>query len=174
MHCDPKSQFSIIRAALSTHVVQKDNFLSVRFLRVTHMLYVLIGLLALSSTALAQIEPALPGSIEYSLTTNNVTWVLSSDPITIGTYVQDLLTDRLDQPVGRGSIGIVTATGFDGDYNQMAAIVDFGRDYSAGIVFSELSAIQTIPEPSSLLILPPGILLWRAAQNRRRNAKETS
>ena len=133
-------------------------------------------LLALSSTALAQIEPGLPGSIEYSLTTNNETWVQTSDLITIGSYVEDLLTDRSGQPTGRGSIGIVTDTGFDQDYNQMAAIVDFGRDYSVGIVFSELSAIQIvpIPEPSSLLILPPAILLWRAGLNRRRREKATS
>src|SRR5439155_16900740 len=110
------------------------------------MLYILTVLLALSSTALAQVfnpvEPALPGSIEYSLTSSNYTWFQTSDAITIGTYVQDLLTDRLNQPEGRGSIGIVTDTGFDADYNAMAAIVDFGRDYSVAIVFSELSAVQ--------------------------------
>jgi len=138
------------------------------------MRYVLMFLLALSSTALAQIEPAFPGSIEYSLTTNNDTWVQTSDPIVIGSYVEDLLTDRLGQPTGRGSIGIVTDTGFDQDYNQMAAVVDFGRDYSVGIVFSELSAIQIVPEPSSLLILPFGILLWRAGLKRRRHEKATS
>jgi hypothetical protein len=166
MHCEPKNESC---AALSTHSAQRDNFLSVQFLRVTPMLCVLIGLLALSSTALAQVEPALPGSIEYSLRTNNETWVLSSAPIGIGTYVEDLLTDRLNQPVGRGSIGIVTDTGFDPDYNEMAAIVDFGRDYSAGIVFSELSAVEItpVPEPSSLLILLPVALLLRAAPRRR-------
>ena len=140
------------------------------------MLCVLIGLLALSSTALAQVEPALPGSIEYSLGTNNETWALSSAPITIGTYVEDLLTDRLGQPVGRGSIGIVTDTGFDADYNEMAAMVDFGRDYSAGIVFSELSAVEItpVPEPSTLLVLLPVALLLRSALSRRRHAKATS
>ena len=101
----------------------------------------------------------------------------TSDPITIGTYVVDLLTDRLDQPVGRGSIGIVTATGFDPEpYNEMAAIVDFGRDYSAGIVFPELSAVEIvpIPEPSPLLVLLPGVVLWRAALSGRRRARATS
>lgn len=134
------------------------------------MLYVLIGLLVLSSTALAQIEPALPGSIEYSLGTNNQTWALSPAPISIGTYVEDLLTDRLGQPVGRGSIGIVTDTGFDPDpYNVMAATVDFGRGYSVGIVFPELSAVEItpVPEPSTLLILLPVALLLRAAPSRR-------
>lgn len=135
-------------------------------------------LLTLSSTARAQfnpVEPALPGSVEYSLTLSNYTWVQTSDPITIGTYVDDLLSDsRLGQPVGRGAIGIVTDTGWDADYNTMAATVDFGRDYSAGIVFPELSAIElvSVPEPSPLLILLPGILLWGAALRRR--AKATS
>jgi hypothetical protein len=170
---EPKNPFSLTRAALSTHGAQRGNFVSVQFLSLNLMRYVLMFLLALSSTALAQIEPALPGSIEYSLATNNETWFQTSDPITIGSYVEDLLSDRLNQPDGRGSIGIVTDTGFDQDYNEMAAIVDFGRDYSVGIVFSELSAVQIvpIPEPSSLLILPPAILLWRAAVNRRRYRK---
>jgi len=138
-----------------------------QFLRVTRMLGIPIVLLALSSTALAQIEPALPGSVEYSLINNNQSWIESSDPITIGAYVQDLLTDRWNQPAGRGLIGIVTDTGFDQDYGVMAAMVDFGRNYSVGIVFPELTAIQVVPEPSTLLLLP-GVLFWCAAFRRNR------
>jgi hypothetical protein len=140
------------------------------------MFYALMVLLALSSTALAQIEPAAPGSIEYSLTTNNLTWFQTSDTITNGVYVEDLLIGRLNQPDGRGNIGIVTDTGWDADYGEYAAIVDFGRNYSAGIVFSELSAVQIvpIPEPSALLLLPLGILLCRARLNRRHAAEATS
>lgn len=167
MHHEPKNEFC---TALSMRGARRDNSFSVQFLRVTQMLYVLIGLLALGSPALAQVEPALPGSIEYSLTANHETWVLSSAPISIGTYVEDLLTDRLGQPVGRGSIGIVTDTGFDPDpYNVMAATVDFGRGYSVGIVFPELSAVDIvpIPEPSTLLILLPVALLLRTAPSRR-------
>lgn len=132
------------------------------------MLCVLMVLLTLGSTAMAQIEPGAPGSIEYMVITNNETWVLTPDPINVGTYVQDMLTDRLNQPDGRGAIGIVTSTGFDPDYNQMAAVVDFGRDYSSGIVFSELSAIEIVPtpEPSTALILLPGALLWRGLKKR--------
>src|SRR3954466_9932023 len=117
------------------------------------MLYVAMVLLALSSTALAQIEPALPGSIEYSVLSNNQTWIQTTDPIATGTYVQDLLTDRLNQPDGRGSIGIVTDTGFDPDYGVMAATVDFGRNYSVGIIFPELSPIQIVPEPTTAALL---------------------
>lgn len=178
MNPESNSQFYLTRAALSTHDAQRGNFLSVQFLRVTHMFYILMFLLVIGSTARAQfnpVEPALPGSVEFSLTASNYTWVQTSAPITIGTYVEDLLSDsRLGQPVGRGAIGIVTDTGFDADYNTMAALVDFGRDYSAGIVFPELSAIEivAVPEPSPMLILLPGILLWRIVLSRR--AKATS
>ena len=113
---------------------------------------VLFVLLVLSGTASAQIEPALPGSVEYSLISNNQSWIATSDPITIGTYVQDLLTDRWNQPEGRGIIGIVTDTGFDSDYGVMAATVDFGRNYSVGIVFPELTAVQVVPEPSTVVL----------------------
>ena len=74
-----------------------------QLLRVIQMLGIPIVLLALSSTAVAQIEPALPGSIEYSLISNNQSWIGISDPIDIGSYVQDLLTDRLNQPAGRAT-----------------------------------------------------------------------
>ena len=157
------------------------RFISVQFLRVTHMLFVVVGLLAPSSTALAQVinpvEPALPGSLEYWLTSNNYTWVRTSDPITVGVYVEDLMSDgRWNQPVGRGAIGIVTGTGWDADYGCMGATVDFWRDYSVGLVFPELSAVQIvpIPEPSSLLVLLSGALLTRAVLSTRGRAKTNS
>jgi len=136
------------------------------------MAYIPMVLFALASTALAQIEPALPGSVEYSLISNNQSWIEISDPITVGMYVEDLLTGRDNQPEGRGLIGIVTDTGFDPDYGVMAAMVDFGRDYSAGIVFPELTAIQVVPEPSTLVLLP-GVVLWCAAGRRRRREPRT-
>src|SRR6266576_3861361 len=119
--------------------MRADRFFSMRqqFLHVAQIVGVSIVLLALSSTAVAQIEPGLPGSIEYTVLSNNQTWIHTSDPITTGSFVEDLLTDRLNQPGGRGSIGIVTNTGFDADYGVMAATVDFGRNYSVGIVFPE-------------------------------------
>ena len=135
--------------------------------RVVQMLGIPIVLLALSSTAFAQIEPALPGSVEYSLISNNQSWFRTSDLITTGTYVEDLLIDRSNQPEGRGLIGIVAYTAFDQDYGVMAAMVDFGRDYSVGIVFPELTAVQVVPEPSTLLLLS-GVLFWSTAVRRRR------
>ena len=133
---------------------------------VAHMLYLGIGLLGLSSTALANnVEPALPGSVEYWLTSNNYTWIRTSDPIAIGGYVEDLLSDvRSNQPAGRGTVGIVTEIAWDPwPYNQWAATVDFGRDFAVGLVFSESSAVQivSIPEPSTfgLTALAAGALM---------------
>src|SRR3954467_10224797 len=149
--------------------MRADRFFSIRqqFRRIPQVVGVSIVLLALSSTAVAQIEPGLPGSIEYTVLSNNQTWIQTSEPITTGSYVEDLLTDRLNQPDGRGSIGIVTNTGFDPDYGVMAATVDFGRAYSVGIVFPELSAIQIVPEPSTLVLLPAAVF-WCAGLRRRR------
>src|SRR6478609_9014073 len=93
------------------------------FLRASQMAGIAIVLLALSSAAFAQIEPALPGSVEDSLTSNGQWWIETSDPIVTGSYVEDLLTDRLSQPEGRGLIGIVKYTAFDADYGVMAAMV---------------------------------------------------
>jgi hypothetical protein len=139
--------------------------------RPAHLLCVLIALVAVSRTAWAQIEPAFPGSIEYSLRSNNYTWFRTSDPITVGSYVEDLMSDsRWNQPDGRGAVGIVTLTAWDPDYNTMAALVDFGRGYSAGIVFPELSAIEVVPvpEPSTLRVLVPAVVLCGMAASRRR------
>jgi hypothetical protein len=143
----------------------------VRFLRVA--LGIAVALLALgssASTAVADIEPAAPGSVEDTLLNNGQSWIETSDPIDVGSYVEDTLIDRANQPDGRGYIGIVTGTGFDVDYNEMAATVDFGRSYSAGIVFSELTAVQVVPEPSAL-VLVPAVLFWRAARRGLRGTK---
>lgn len=162
-------QFTLTSAALRMSAPQKDNRSSAQLLRVAQRLCIALGLLVLSSTALAQVQPALPGSIEYGLLTNNFTWVRTSAPITVGSYVEDLLSDsRWNQPAGRGDIGIVTATSWDPDYNTMAAMVDFGRNYSVGIVFPELSTVQlvAVPEPSSLGILLFAGLLIPAVRRR--------
>ena len=135
---------------------------------VARFLAVLIVLPTMSSMAQAQIEPALPGSVEYSLLSNHQSWIEVSDPITTGIYVEDLLTNRLNQPAGRGYIGIVAGTSFDQDYGEMAATVDFGRNYSVGIVFSELTAVRIIPEPSALLLSAGGLLCAAKVRGRRR------
>ena len=127
-----------------------------------------IAVLSLHSTVSANdVQPALPGSVEYGLTSTGYAWIRTSDPIAIGGYVEDLLSDtRWDQPAGRGKVGIVTAIGWDPwPYNQWAATVDFGRDFAVGLVFSELSAIQivSVPEPGTftLAALAAALMVWR-------------
>ena len=139
---------------------------------VAHRLYVMMGLLALSSSALANdVEPALPGSVEYWLTSNNYTWIRTADPIAVGGYVEDLISDiRWNQPVGRGKVGIVLEIAWDPwPYDQWAAMVDFGRDFSVGIVFSELSAVQivSIPEPSTFALAALGAGALMVGRRRR-------
>src|SRR4051812_44365393 len=100
----------------------KDNSKQHTFKRIAQTLWIPMILLAFGSTAgtaMAQIEPALPGSIEYTLLSNHQSWIETADLIDTGIYVEDLLTNRLNQPDGRGSIGIVTGTGFDQDYGVM-------------------------------------------------------
>lgn len=147
-----------------------STFVSGRIVRATHIfatLLIALVVIAVPGRALAQIEPAWPGSIEYTLTSNGQSWIETSDPIIVGSYVKDLLTYRANQPEGRGIIGIVTATGFDEDYNSEAATVDFGRDYTAGIVFPELSAVRIVPEPGDEGLLA-GVMIWGAGLRRRR------
>src|SRR5205085_2033406 len=152
-----------------------NHFVSIhpQFLRIAQMLGVLTLLFTMSSTASAQMEPAFPGSVEYTLISNNQSWIETSDPIIAGSYVEDLLTGRDGQPEGRGLIGIVSYTAFDPDYNVMAAMVDFGRNYSVGIVFPELTSVQIVPEPSTVALLP-GVLLWPAVVRRRREIRVKS
>jgi hypothetical protein len=139
-------------------------------LRSVQILSLLLGLGIFAPKAQASVEPVAPGYVEYTFLTNNWTWFDISAPITVGAYVDDLLSDnRLNQPAGRGRLGIVTEIGWDpAPYNQYAALVDFGNGYTAGIVFSELSAIQVVPEPASLSLIAAGTLFWRTAARRRR------
>ena len=137
-------------------------------LSATLLICIVLGLLSLSSAAIAQsVQPPLPGSVQYEITAQGWTWTRTDAPITVGIYVEDILVPRFGQPVGRGALGMVTATTWDAPYGQMAATVDFGRDFSVGIVFSQLSAVTIVPEPSSLLALLPGIGLIGIRLRRR-------
>lgn len=170
MHRHPGYRGCYSHSAHLPLTARRGSFASLgfpRFARLPAIAIAFLLLITFAAPARAQIEPAAPGSVEYTLTSNGQSWIETSDPIVAGGYVEDLLTDRNNQPDGRGVIGIVTDTAFDPDYNQMAATVDFGRGYSSGIVFDELSAVQIVPEPSTLLLLP-GLLLCHATTRRRR------
>ncbi|MDB5259155.1 MAG: peptidase [Candidatus Taylorbacteria bacterium] len=97
-------------------------------------------------------DPAASDSVEGLLRAQNNTWSKSSGDITVGSYVQDILEGRLDQPVGRGAIGKVTSVSYDSSTSQRVAMVDFGRGYAVGIRFSELSPLYVI---SPVVVTPP-------------------
>jgi len=143
-------------------------------LNISRVLLLGLAVAALGVSAQAQtfnpVEPPLPGSVQYDLVANHYTWVRTFDPIDVGVYVEDLMSDyRWNQPVGRGRIGIVTATNWNPGYNTMAAMVDFGRDYSVGIVFPEISAVRlvAVPEPSGVLAVLAGLGSLAALRRRR-------
>jgi hypothetical protein len=91
----------------------------------------------------AGVEPAAADSVEGQLAAQGKTWKRINVPIVPGTYVEDILEGRLNQPKGRGRIGKVTAVAPDG----AAATVDFGRGYSPGIFLRELSPVGIEPAP---------------------------
>src|SRR5689334_8448762 len=73
-------------------------------------------------------QPAAPGSVEAKLRARGKTWTRTNDEIKPGSYVQDTLEGRLNQPIGRGAIGKVVFVA-KGDNDQLDAMVDFGRGY---------------------------------------------
>jgi len=84
-------------------------------------------------------DVASSGSVEGQLRASGQTWAKVSGTPVVGSYVQDILEGRMDQPQGRGAIGKVTSLGNNGvDY----AMVDFGNGYSVGINLSELSLVS--------------------------------
>ncbi len=87
------------------------------------------------------VTPAPTGlSIEQQLTAAGKQWTRTNGVITVGSYVEDILVGRLNQPEGRGSIGVVLSLTNDND--RAVAIVDFGRDFSVGIFLTELSLVN--------------------------------
>jgi hypothetical protein len=90
-------------------------------------------------------QPAARGSVEWRLRSQGKHWIRTPGEITIGSYVQDILEGRLNQPQGRGAIGkVVSIT--TGDNGSPSAVVDFGRNYSVPIYFSELSLVKIVPK----------------------------
>ncbi len=95
---------------------------------------------AQASPAWSSSDPAAPDSVEGQLHAKGKQWVKTSGDITVGSYVQDILEGRMNQPERRGAIGKVTAVS-TGDNGIAAATVDFGRGYVTGINLSELSLV---------------------------------
>jgi hypothetical protein len=79
-------------------------------------------------------------SVEGKLRSEGKRWEQTGGQPVVGDYVQDIMTGRMNQPNGRGSIGKVVFTGANEDGRPWAQ-VDFGRGYIVGIMLSELSKI---------------------------------
>ncbi len=95
------------------------------------------------NTRMVATEPAAPGSIEHKLREHGKSWVRTTGEIEPGSYVEDILKGRLDQPAGRGDIGQVVSVSI-GEHNRPCATVDFGRGYKAGIDQGELALLKII------------------------------
>lgn len=123
-------------------------------------------------------RPASRESVEGQLRARGMYWIQTDGAPGPGDYVEDTLTHRLDQPAGRGDIGKVVSMLRTED-GQPAAQVDFGADYSAGIVLSELArvlvvdrmdacppvVVRTLPEAGSERV-PPGMAEIRVTFSR--------
>jgi hypothetical protein len=98
-------------------------------------------------------DVAAPDSVEGRLRSEGKSWQRTTGPIWVGSYVQDILAGRLDQPNGRGVIAKVLSTG---EYIGMEhAWVDFGRDCIEHIRTSELSPIRIVPAEMRPPLPPP-------------------
>jgi hypothetical protein len=123
-------------------------------------------------------RPASQESVEGQLRARGMYWIQTDGAPGPGDYVLDTLTHRLNQPAGRGDIGKVVSMLRTED-GQPAAQVDFGADYSVGIVLSELArvrildrmdacppvVVRTVPEAGSERV-PPGMAEIRATFSR--------
>jgi hypothetical protein len=89
-------------------------------------------------------QPVAADSVEGQLRSHGKRWVRSNEPITIGSYVEDILDPRLNQPTGRGAVGKVLAIS-PPNGGPVAADVDFGRGYVTGIDVRELAAVTVLP-----------------------------
>jgi beta-lactamase regulating signal transducer with metallopeptidase domain len=82
-------------------------------------------------------------SIEWQLHSESKAWVKTDGPLRVGTYVQDTMPNRTNQPAGRGTIGKVLSLD---EYNNMEhAWVDFGRGWTTHIPTAELVPLRITP-----------------------------
>jgi hypothetical protein len=82
-------------------------------------------------------------SVEGKLSAEGKHWErMDGQPIT-GGYVQDILEGRLDQPKGRGRLGMVLSMA-DNGAGRPVATVDFGHGYVIGIAASELAPVRLL------------------------------
>jgi hypothetical protein len=92
--------------------------------------------------AVAPDVPA-PDSIEGKLRTEGKIWERINGPPIAGGYVQDILQGRLNQPRGRGSLGLVLSMAANPE-GRPVATVDFGHGCVVGIAASELAPVRLV------------------------------
>jgi hypothetical protein len=84
-----------------------------------------------------------PDSIEGKLRTEGKIWERINGPPIAGGYVQDIMQGRLNQPKGRGSLGMVLSMAANPE-GKPVATVDFGHGYVVGIAASELVPVRLV------------------------------
>jgi beta-lactamase regulating signal transducer with metallopeptidase domain len=89
-------------------------------------------------------DVAAPDSVEGQLRFQGKHWVRTEGEMNVGSYMQDMLEGRLNQPQGRGAIGKIVSFG-GGQDGVSGATLDFGRGYVVGVKFSELSLVRIVP-----------------------------
>jgi hypothetical protein len=91
-------------------------------------------------------DVAAPDSVEGQLRSGGKRWERTRGEISVGSYVEDVLQGRLEQPAGRGAIGKVVSIYVD-EQGRAVAKVDFGRGWVVGIFPSELALVRVVPAP---------------------------
>jgi hypothetical protein len=82
-------------------------------------------------------------SIEWQLNSEGKKWENATGPVRVGNYVQDKVSNRTNQPAGRGTIGkVISLDEFNGAEH---AWVDFGRGWTTHIPTAELMPLRIIP-----------------------------
>jgi hypothetical protein len=82
-------------------------------------------------------------SVEGKLLSEGKRWERIGGLPMAGGYVQDIMQGRLDQPKGRGRVGMVVSMAAN-EQGRPVATVDFGHGYIIGISASELSAVRLV------------------------------
>jgi outer membrane murein-binding lipoprotein Lpp len=89
--------------------------------------------------------PDIPAgdSVEGKLQAEGKSWERAQGQPAPGGYVLDIMDGRLNQPKGRGRIGMVVSVAAD-ESDRPVATVDFGRGFIVGISGGELAPVRIL------------------------------
>jgi hypothetical protein len=101
-----------------------------------------------SAPAAAQfpaVAPDVPAadSVEGKLLAEGKNWERAQGQLVAGGYVMDVMEGRLNQPKGRGRIGIAVSVAAN-EAGRPVATVDFGHGYIIGIAGGELAPVRIL------------------------------